>query len=177
MCLPPSSRLGFGCLSTTCFEELLKSLSVRQDTLSYLAMSNVHLFGSVPTFACPVPTRPGRRLVDSSNPLPGPLRLRELPAAMAAWHVASVQGRQGERQALLVNEAQVAHVECSLFSRRALVSCAWQRQIAPTCQVLAQIRQQDTVGDTPLHRALAATRYDEEPGYWSRERYDNAKVC
>jgi len=31
----------------------------------------------------------------------------------------------------------------------------------PAAMVLAQIRQQDTVGDTPLHRALAATRYDE----------------
>ena len=39
--------------------------------------------------------------------------------------------------------------------------------IAATCQVLAQLRQQDTVGDTPLHRALAAARYDEELGYWS----------
>ena len=44
-------------------------------------------------------------------------------------------------------------------------------QIAATCQVLAQLRQQDTAGDTPLHKALAASRYDEEPGWWSRDRY------
>jgi len=31
----------------------------------------------------------------------------------------------------------------------------------PAAMVLAQLRQQDTVGDTPLHRALAAARYDE----------------